>query len=339
MSLENDLVAIAKAGEWAVVCFDRPGTLARRMAGKLWARGLEARAEFEWALSKDGNWMSWPFFVPLSSAEPLALDVETSLAVEELAQGFYAKKGIKVTDEKVAYTRKWIVNSIRVWGTNSPLPHLSWLERCLHPGNRHREAAKARDERVVRFLTEHPATARMLTDFGFFPTIFIAGRRLQKLTKRRIVHRFRSLYEEDGVYHRVYFCGPMFGENVVQHHTELTRLLLAFRAERIVRWGVEHDADAQVVLGEISPFIEHDRDTENDKTVRQRAQQYAGYDVVILWVAPTIRRLKELLRLTTVVADRSMYTTYTEVLKPHEPVWRLADGTVIELPRAAGLAS
>ena len=135
LGMEPELIDLAKAGEYAVVAFDLPGTLSRRMAGHLSAAGLEDRAEFEWAASKDHKYLSWPFFTQSTAEDPIQRQIENDTALEEFALGFFATANMKATEEK-PYTKLWIMNAARLWGSQPIMPPLTWIEKCFFPDTR-----------------------------------------------------------------------------------------------------------------------------------------------------------------------------------------------------------
>lgn len=172
----------------------------------------------------------------------------------------------------------------------------------------------------------------MLVDIGFFDSIKRANRRMNKLGVRMFGHAFLN-----GSWHCVYFLGTPFGRNMVQHHAEVSAIKWALDADEFQRWGVEGEADGKVVIGGRAWLLENDRDTENDKAVKARVAKLAATGLSVLWVAPTERRIRELIRLCGDYAEHCMYATLGQVLEdPHaEGAWHRNDGHVSTLPGAS----
>ncbi len=174
-------------------------------------------------------------------------------------------------------------------------------------------------------------TARFLVTIGVFPNMKKANKRLLTLCVRKEIHEIGQAVL-DGVWHRVYQRKRCFGSNAVQHNLELTLLKWAFDGYDVQRWKVPHYADLLLTSSQDRFLLEYDRDTENDKRVRERVKTLAEWPDTILWVAPSPRRIRELKRLTTPLGDRCLFTTFDEAQRPHEAVWTYRDGEKASVP-------
>lgn len=91
-------------------------------------------------------------------------------------------------------------------------------------------------------------TARMLVDLEVLPNMKVANRRLNALAEKRSsnVRKISANVKLDNKWQCVYFAGPYFGTNMVQHHTEVTAILLLFDMTDYQRWNVPCNADAWI---------------------------------------------------------------------------------------------
>jgi hypothetical protein len=180
-------------------------------------------------------------------------------------------------------------------------------------------------------------TARMMTDLEYFPNIKVANRRLNRLSRKRTskVRKMNTLAYLDNSWQCVYTCGPPFGSNMVQHHTEVTALLLMMEVDHYERWAVPCDADALLTIGELRFLWENHRGTQNDKGMAKRVEKLTEWQDTILWVCKDKTDVKEVIRQTKAIAPRCLYTTFDQAMAdPHAAVWQFADGLLTDLPQA-----
>lgn len=201
--------------------------------------------------------------------------------------------------------------------------------------NKYRDAAATRDAEIEAFLKKDPMTARMLVDMEVLPNMKVANRRLNRLAKKRTstVRKFSTQVNLDNKWQCVYFCGPPFGVNMLQHHTEVTALVLMFEVTNYERWNVPCDGDALLWIGNMRYLLEHKRGTQNNKNIEKRVERLQAWANTILWVCRDETDLAETIRQTTAINSRCLYTTFKEAMQdPHAEIWRFADGLTVDLP-------
>lgn len=130
---EIDLLTLAKDGEYAVVHFDRPGTAARRQVAHNSRHGIQDRTYLEIASATD-RVMSWPFSPPSTATDPLRRKNDDDLAVEEMAQAFYARRNEKGGEAK-PYTDRYLKAAIAVWRSQPIQRPLPWILKVFQPGS------------------------------------------------------------------------------------------------------------------------------------------------------------------------------------------------------------
>lgn len=188
---------------------------------------------------------------------------------------------------------------------------------------------------MVADLKLDPGTTRLLVEDGTFPSIKRAHRTLERMRKRGELYRFRSMVEDGDTRYNLYFAGPRFGENMTQHHYEVTKILWMIDGYEHLRWNLAHDVDAHLFSKYRALYLENDKDTENHRRVRARVGKLKDAALPILWVAPSMRRVRELKKLTEPIKRNCLYGVYEKVISdPHAAgVWERHDGSPFLLRR------
>ena len=176
-----------------------------------------------------------------------------------------------------------------------------------------------------------------MVDSGTFPNMKIGNRRLNRLSKKRSskIRKLSNIAFIDGRWQCVYFAGPPFGGNMVQHHTEVSLILQKIELDEYCRWDVPCDADVLLVINDVSYLLENHRGTQNEKDMEKRIEKLKEWDGTILWVCKNETVLKEVMRHTKPISEKCLYTTFAQATTdPHaDDAWRFTDGLRTDLPR------
>lgn len=124
--LKIDLLRLAKEKEYAVVAFDAPGTLAFDMVGQLCAAGLKRRTFIEYA-SQTEKVLSWQFSPPSKN------QIEHEIAVEQMAQAFYARRNEKGGENK-PYTDRYLKAAVSIWRSQKNAVPVDWMLKIFQQG-------------------------------------------------------------------------------------------------------------------------------------------------------------------------------------------------------------
>ena len=210
--------------------------------------------------------------------------------------------------------------------------------------NRYREIGKKSQEQIEA-EAEEPITARILVDLGYLDSfaeehrMFAANRKLNALAGRvdSSIRRVGAAYGPGkngrNCWQSVY-CIKWIHGNKVQHEYDLTRLLLAWEPSSYQRTHVPFNADALIVIENDHYLLELERGTNNAKDIKKRCAAFSG-PYTILWVCKDEKDLKDKMRWTAAVRDRSLYTTFDQAVEdPHREIWVSPNGLLVEIPRA-----
>lgn len=116
---------------------------------------------------------------------------------------------------------------------------------------------------------------------GLYPTAEIARKRLNRLRKRRLVHRVGDVRLNETT-EFLWFCGSL---SCRQHEAEITEMLLQAHADLIRRLfdvDAELRCDAEIVVAGVSYPLEHESSgTLNLRQIREKMDRYG--DRTVLW--------------------------------------------------------
>jgi hypothetical protein len=197
--------------------------------------------------------------------------------------------------------------------------------------------SRARDARVLRLLSAHPATAAMLASLGWFSTTGKALKRLRRLVARKKVRLVGTVSRKIGRPEHVY-CRWRPKPDQLLHEVELTELCLRLHAGRILRGpqleGSDLRPDAEVVINGDTYFLELDRGSMGYRQLRGRFRRYEGAGYLVLWVCPTAERRDGLRGQADGISRLALFATFAEaVADPHRPIWIDCRGERAALPR------
>lgn len=155
IGMEMDIVGFAGQGVCAVAYIDLPGTGVRRLTGHMWANGFDHLVEYIYAAPRDGKYYPFPFVVQPPNDGTLISEVDAENAIDEMAEAFFAKKGMKGTDN-APLIKKWVKLGLRVWSRCDPVPPLKWLPKVFARGTaEHAEMmGRSKDQDAVRQFKE-----------------------------------------------------------------------------------------------------------------------------------------------------------------------------------------
>jgi hypothetical protein len=217
------------------------------------------------------------------------------------------------------------------------LPDVTADTRQERPGDS-ASFARDRDERLLWFLSHHPATAAILVAISLFPSRKKASKRLRRLVERGRIRLLGTVSLTDGRPQHVYARGRWKADNLY-HEVQLTRLCLKVYADEIRRGPGQVDAflrpDAEAMIAGRRYFLEMDCGTMGyAEVVRKRFERYRTSDDFVLWVCPSRSRMDGLRRHAAMLRGTALFTTLDDALAdPHAPVWIDVDGIAASLPR------
>jgi hypothetical protein len=198
--------------------------------------------------------------------------------------------------------------------------------------------AKVRDERILWLLAQHPVTAAMLVDLGWFPNRNKALKRLRRLAQRRRIRLVGTVCRKTGRPEHVY-CRYRPKADSLLHEVELTALCLRLHAGRILRGPHVTDAavrpDAEAWINGVVYYLECDRGTMGyPQIVRDRFRKYRNCPHLCLWVCSTEARREGLRGRAECVRSTALFATMADALvSPHGAIWRDYSGNTATLPR------
>ncbi len=143
-----ELLLLAIGRGVAVLCLDRPGSLARDMVGHLCANGIEHRTIFEEARRTD-KVLRWPF-IKNSRKEGYAGEIENELEDERFLQPFLATRNLRVILDK-PYTKEFSDAGSAIFRSRNAEDLRQLLDPFMYPDIRFVDAIQqARDEVAAR---------------------------------------------------------------------------------------------------------------------------------------------------------------------------------------------
>jgi hypothetical protein len=239
-------------------------------------------------------------------------------------------------------TRQQACAAPRGDGGSGILPFMPALSSA--PGQTANAFARARDERLCWLLTQHPVTAAMLVEIGWFPSKDKALKRLRRLAARQRIRLVGTVCRKEiGRPEHVYCCYRI-KVDLLAHEVELTALCLRLDAGEIRRGPHILDTvlrpDAEVWIRGERYCLELDRGTMGKKQLQQRFAIYASSRSLVLWICSSETRRESLRACAGEIRHLALFTTLAEAMAdPHAAIWVDHDGGRAALPRERGIVS
>jgi hypothetical protein len=199
--------------------------------------------------------------------------------------------------------------------------------------------ARARDSQIRSLLEAHPATALMLVEAGFFPSVTRARKRLRRLVQKKELRIAGTVSLKDGRPQHVYCrCRWLKVDNLV-HEIQVSRICFKMHADEVHRGPREVDSflrpDAELVIRGRRYLLEFDNGTMSYQAlVLRRFEKYRFSQNPVLWVCVTPFRAEGLRTRGGVIGEIGLFTTLDLVVQnPHGAIWRTVEGRLVALPR------
>jgi hypothetical protein len=173
-----------------------------------------------------------------------------------------------------------------------------------NPDSTNKRGAR-RDARLIRLAQIGPIWVGILVTLRLFQTRQTAERRLKKLEESGRL-RYAGRVSIDGGKPIHLWCNRRFWDRMLRHEVDAMRVFYAYWPHAYALTGADADprwrADMELTIGGIDDgrkhMVEIDEGTEPLNQVRKRLAVYTDCPHTVLFVAPTLSRANEAIRLT-----------------------------------------